>query len=111
MQSRQILREAKGNKQGVALEEVSTAAEFFKEVDKSHEECKGVGINKLEVLPSMEDNHHYGMIIRHDFENSFMWKESAREKRFNFFKFISLTIGMWVQRVLQGMQISSPLVL
>jgi len=48
--------EPKEIKQAVALEEVSTTAKIFEEVDKLKKECKGVGINKLEVLPSMEDN-------------------------------------------------------
>ena len=47
--------EPKEIKQAVGLEEVSTTAKIFEEVDKL-KECKGVGINKLEVLPSMEDN-------------------------------------------------------
>ena len=32
-----------------------------------------------------------------------MSKESARDEKFKFFKFISPTISMWVQYVLQGM--------
>jgi len=55
--------EPKEIKQGVVLEEVSTTAEIFEEVDESQEECKGVGINKFEVLPSMKDNHHHCTII------------------------------------------------
>ena len=56
-----IFMKPKEIKQGVALEEVSTTIEI-PEVDKL-QEWKGVVINKLEVLPSMEDNHHHGTII------------------------------------------------
>ena len=61
--------ESKEIKQGVALKEVFTTAEISEEVDKLQEECKGVGINQHEVLPSMKDNHHHGTIILHDFED------------------------------------------
>jgi len=56
-------------KQGVALIEVSTTPEFPEEIDISQVACKGVGINKLAVLPFIEDNHHHGTIILHDFED------------------------------------------
>ena len=58
--------EPKEIKQGVTVEEVLTTNEIPEEVDKSQEERKGVGINKLEVLPFMEDNHHHGTIIFQD---------------------------------------------
>ena len=90
-------------KQGVALKKVSRTAEIPKEVDKLQEECKRVEINKLEVLPSMEDNHHHGIVILYDFENPFMRKESAREESFSFFMFVSPTNCMWAQCVPQGM--------
>ena len=102
MESRRILSGTKEIKQDVALEEVSTTEEILEEVDKL-QECKGGGINKLEVLPSMKDNHHHDTIILHEFEDSFKQKENARDERFNFFKFISLTISTWVQHVLLGM--------
>jgi len=38
------------------------------------------------------------MFIHHDFEDPFMREESARDEKFKFFKFMSLTIGMWAQR-------------
>ena len=58
---------------------------------------------RLETLAPMEDIPHHGTSILHGFEGSFLLKESARDKSFNFFKFISPTINMWVQHVLQGM--------
>ena len=51
----------------------------------------------------MKDNHHHDTIILHEFEDSFIQKESARDERFNFFKFISPTISTWAQSVPQGM--------
>ena len=78
-----------------------TTAEIFEEIDKSQEEYKGVRINKLEVLPSMEDNHHHDTIIFHDIEDPFLQKESAQDDDFKFFEFISPTISTWVQHVLQ----------
>jgi len=83
--------ESKKIKQGVALEEVSRTVKIPEEIDKSQEEYKGVGINKLEVLPSMEDNHHHGTIIFHDFEDPFMQKENAQDDNSKFFEFISPT--------------------
>jgi len=40
----------------------------------------------------MRDIQHHG---HHGFKVPFMWKESARDKNFNFFKFISPTISTW----------------
>ena len=68
----EFFMEPKEVEKDIALEEVSTTAEIFKEVDKS-QECKG----ELEVLPSMEDNHQHGTIIFHDFEDSFLHNKSA----------------------------------
>jgi len=98
----EFIVEPKEIKQGVALEEVSTIAEIPKEVDKLHE-CKGVGTNKLEVLPSMEDNHHHGTIIFHDFKDPFLQKENAQDNSSKFFELISHTISTWVQCVPQDM--------
>ena len=74
------------------LKQVSTTAEIS-EVDKS-QECKGIGINKLEVLPFMEDNHYYGKIIFHDFKDLFRQKENAQDDSSKFF--ISPAINTWV---------------
>ena len=75
-------------KQDIALEEVSTTVEILEEVDISLEVCKRFGINKLEVLPSMKDNHHHGTINLYDFEDPFLRKESARDEGFNFFNYL-----------------------
>ena len=61
--------------QGITLKEVSTTIKIPEEVDKS-QECKGVMINKIEILPSMEDDHHYGMIILYNFEDPFLHKSA-----------------------------------
>jgi len=86
----EFFMEPKEIKKDIALEKVFTIAEISEEVNKL-QECKGFGINKLEVLPSMEDIHHDTTIL-HDFEDLFMRKESARDESYNFFKFILLTI-------------------
>jgi len=99
--------EPKEIKHVIALGEVPTTAKISKEVDKLQDKCRGVGINKFEVLPSMEDNHHHGTIILHDFGDPFLRKKSAKDDSFKFFEFISPTISTWVQHVLQG--ISNPI--
>ena len=71
--------------------------EIPEEFDKSLDECKEVGHDELfEVSPLVEDILHHDTSILHSFEDLFMWKESARDEGFNFFKFISPTINMWV---------------
>ena len=69
--------EPKKIKQDIILEEVFTTAETPEEVDKLQEKCKRVGINKVEVLPSMGGIHHHGTIILHDFKDPFLQKKSA----------------------------------
>ena len=51
----------------------------------------------------MEDNHHHGTIIFHDFKDPFMQKENAQNDNSKFFEFISPTNITWVQRVPQSM--------
>jgi len=51
----------------------------------------------------VEDNHHHGTVILHDFEDPFLLKKSAKDDSFKFFEFISLIISTWAQHVLQGM--------
>ena len=51
----------------------------------------------------MEDILHHDTSILYGFKDPFMRKESARDKSFNFFKFISPTISTWAQLVSQGM--------
>ena len=46
----EFFMEPKKVEQGIALEKVSITAKIFEEVDKSQEECKGVGINKFESI-------------------------------------------------------------
>jgi len=58
------------------------------------EEFKNVVLGELtEGLPPLRDVQHHGISIRHDFEDPFLQKENARDESFQFFKFISLTIG------------------
>ena len=75
----EFFMESKKIKQSLALEEVSTIAEIPEEVEKSQKECKGVGYDKLEVLPSMEDNQHHGTFILHDFEDPFLHNKFAQD--------------------------------
>jgi len=46
----------------------------------------------------MRDIQHHG---HYDFEDLFMWKESAKNENFNFFKLISPTFSTWAQFVPQ----------
>jgi len=50
----------------------------------------------------MEDNHHHGMIILHDFEDPFLWKKSVNDDNYKLSGSISPTISTWVLHVLQG---------
>ena len=102
--------EPKEINQSVVLEEVSIIAEILEEVNKL-QECKGVGINKFEVLLSMEDNHHHDTIILHNFEDPFLRKKSANDDSSNFFEFISPTISTWCNMFCKECRNSSPLVL
>jgi len=86
----EFFMEPKEINQGIALEKISTTAEIPKEVNKLQEKCKGIEINKLEVLPSMKDNQHHGTIILRDFEDPFLRKKSAKDDSFKFFEFIHL---------------------
>ena len=70
--------ESTGVKQCIILEEVPITDEILEEVDKSMEECK-VGHDKLfEVLPSVKDISHHGMIIFRDFEDLFLHNNYAQ---------------------------------
>ena len=94
-----ILHGTKESRARYCFRRVSPTIEVPKEVDKSLDEYKRVGHDELlEVLPSMEDNHHHDTVILHDFEDLFMQKENSRDESFQFFKFISPTIGTWTQR-------------
>ena len=96
--------EPKEIKKGIALEEVSPITEIPKEVNKSLDECKEVGHDELfEVSPTVEDIPHHGTSIIYGFEDPFIWKESARDESFNFFKLVSFIISTSMQCVLQGM--------
>ena len=56
MQSRRVLREAKGNKVGIALEGVSPTAEIFEKIEPSLEEFKEVIHDELtKGIPPMRD--------------------------------------------------------
>jgi len=81
LQSRRVLRgELKEIKQSLILEKVFPTAEIPKKVDKSLEEYKRVEYNKFfEVLPSMKDNQHHGMIILHNFEDPFLQAEFVQD--------------------------------
>ena len=46
----------------------------------------------------MRVTQHHGTSLRHDFKNPFLQEENTRDKSFQFFKFISPTIGTWTQR-------------
>ena len=62
------------------------------------EGCNEVVHDKpVELLLPMRDIQHHGTFILHDFEDLFMQKESARDERFKFFKFMSPTIGKRAQ--------------
>jgi len=63
------------------------------------EESEGVVHDKrLEILPPMRGIQHHGTFIHHDFEDAFMREKSVENEKFKFFKFMSSTIGMWLQR-------------
>ena len=95
----EFFMEPKEIKQRLVLEEVFPTAEIPEKVDKSLKESKEVVHDKLfEVLPPMKNNQHQGTYIHHDFEDPFLQEENAQDKNFQFFKFISPTIGIWTQR-------------
>ena len=107
----ELFMEPKEVEQGIALEEGSPTTEISEEVDKSLDECKEVGHDKLfEVSPPVKDILYHGTSILHGFDDSFMRKESARDESFNFFKFISLIISM-CNVFPKICQISTPIVL
>jgi len=56
----------------------------------------------LEMLPPMRDIQYLGMFILHGFEDSFLQKESARDRCLKFFEFIPPALSTWAQCVLQG---------
>ena len=70
-------------------EEVASPIEVFEKMKPNLEEFKRVIHDELrEGLPPMRDIQYHGASILHDFEDPFMWKESARDESFNIFKFI-----------------------
>jgi len=84
---------------GIVLEGVSPTVKVPEEIDKLPDEDKGVGHdNLLDVLPPMEDNRHLGTFIFYNFKDPFLQEENARDESFQFFKFISPTIGTWTRR-------------
>jgi len=79
--------ESKETKQNFALvvkKEIIPPVEIFEEMKSLLEEFK--------------PHWHHSASILHDFKDSFMRKESARDESFQVFKFISLIIGMWAQQ-------------
>jgi len=91
--------EPKEIKQGITLEGVSPTVEIPEKIEPSLEEFKEAVHEKLtEGLPPMKDIQHHDTSIRHDFEDPFLQEENAQDKNFQFFKFISPTIGIWTQR-------------
>jgi len=77
----EFIMESEETKQNLTLvdkEEVSPTAEVLDEIGQSLEAYKGVVYDKiLEILPSMKDHQHHGTFILHNFEDTFIQKESA----------------------------------
>jgi len=61
-------------------------------------EFKEVHDELTEGLPPIRDIQHHVTSIRHDFKYPFLQEENAQDESFQFFKFISPTIGTWAQR-------------
>ena len=45
----------------------------------------------------MRDIQHPGTSILYDFEDPFLQEKNSQDESFQFFKFISPTIGTWMQ--------------
>ena len=86
--------EPKKVEQDIALEEASPFTEISEEVDKSLEECKEVGHDKLfEVSPLVEDISHHGTLF-FIVSRIFSCRRGVLEmKTLIFFKFILPTIS------------------
>jgi len=68
-------------------------------IEPSLEEFKEVVHDELtKGLPSMREIQHNDTSIHHDFENNFLQEENTQEESFQFFKFISPIIGIWMQQ-------------
>jgi len=97
--------------QDIALE-VSPTTEIPKEVDKSLDECKKVGHDKLfEVSPPMEDIPHHGTSIRHSLENPFMQRVLEMKSLIFFLSSYHLLSARGRNVFPKICQISSPIVL
>jgi len=98
MQSRRVLHGAKGNTARIALG-IFPTAEIPEKIELSLEEFNEVVHDELtKGLPPIRDIQHHGTSIRHNFKDPFLQEENAQDESFQFFKFISPTIGTWTQR-------------
>ena len=79
------LKETKQNFTLVVKEEVIFYTEIFEEIQLEH-----VG----EPKPLWQ----LSKFVRHDFGDPFMHKDNVQNESFQFFNFISPTIGIWMRR-------------